>query len=185
MVCRDPSIMPFDRIMPAVAAGEVDAGVIIHEGRFTFGSYGLRRLVDLGEWWEDLTGLPLPLGGIAVRRTLGRDTQASIDRAIRASVEHARAHPEATADYVQAHAQEMDPVVCQQHIDLYVNDFSLDYGAEGEDGHPAVARCGGRPAVSGGGRRGFGRGRSSGTSETRQRPGRSGAAGSSAEPCGR
>jgi 1,4-dihydroxy-6-naphthoate synthase len=127
-----PIVMPFDQIMPAVASGEVDAGVIIHEGRFTFGSYGLRRLIDLGEWWDDLTGLPLPLGGIAVRRDLDRGLQAEIDRAVRASVEHGRADPEATGDYVRAHSQEMDPVVCQQHIELYVNDFSLDYGAEGE-----------------------------------------------------
>jgi 1,4-dihydroxy-6-naphthoate synthase len=126
-------IMPFDAIMPAVANGEVDAGVIIHEGRFTYGAYGLRRLVDLGEWWEDFTGLPLPLGGIAVRRTLADGVKAEIDRAVRASVEHGLANPEATAEYVRAHAQEIDPVVCQQHIDLYVNDFSVDYGAEGEE----------------------------------------------------
>jgi 1,4-dihydroxy-6-naphthoate synthase len=127
-----PLVMPFDQIMPAVAAGDADAGVIIHEGRFTYGSYGLRRLVDLGEWWEDFTGLPLALGGIAVRRDLNRALQAEIDRAVRASVEHARAHPELTGDYVRTHSQEMDPIVCQQHIDLYVNDFSVDYGAEGE-----------------------------------------------------
>jgi 1,4-dihydroxy-6-naphthoate synthase len=126
-------IMPFDAIMPAVANGEVDAGVIIHEGRFTYGAYGLRRLVDLGEWWEDFTGLPLPLGGIAVRRTLADGVKAEIDRAVRASVEHGLANPEATVEYVRAHAQEIDPVVCQQHIDLYVNDFSVDYGAEGEE----------------------------------------------------
>ena len=120
--------------MPAVAEGEVDAGVIIHEGRFTFGSYGLRRLVDLGEWWEDFTGLPLPLGGIAVRRDAGRtgSRRRSSGQCVRAS-STAAAHPEATGEYVRAHAQEMDPLVCQQHIDLYVNDFSVDYGPEGEE----------------------------------------------------
>ncbi len=128
-----PVVMPFDEIMPAVAEGRVAAGVIIHEGRFTYGAYGLRRLVDLGEWWEDFTGLPLPLGGIAVRRSLDDGLKAAIDRTVRASVEHGRTHPEVTGAYVQAHAQEMDPVVCQQHIDLYVNDFSLGYGAEGEE----------------------------------------------------
>jgi 1,4-dihydroxy-6-naphthoate synthase len=127
-----PLVMPFDQIMPAVAAGDADAGVIIHEGRFTYGSYGLRRLVDLGEWWEDFTGLPLALGGIAVRRDLDDELKAAVERAVRASVEHARAHPAATGDYVRTHSQEMDPLVCQQHIDLYVNDFSADYGAEGE-----------------------------------------------------
>jgi 1,4-dihydroxy-6-naphthoate synthase len=139
-----PVVMPFDQIMSAVAQGEVDAGVIIHEGRFTYGSYGLRRLIDLGEWWEDVTGLPLPLGGIAVRRTLEEGLKGDIDRAVRASVEHARTHPETTGDYVRSHAQEMDPLVCQQHIDLYVNDFSVDYGAEGEEAIRRVlaAACG-------------------------------------------
>jgi 1,4-dihydroxy-6-naphthoate synthase len=128
-----PVFMPFDQIMPAVAAGEVDAGVIIHEGRFTFGSYGLRRLIDLGEWWEDTTGLPLPLGGIAVRRALEPSLQAEIERAVRESLGHALAFPQATMEYVREHSQEMDAAVCQAHIDLYVNDFTLDYGQEGED----------------------------------------------------
>ncbi len=127
-----PVVMPFDRVMPAVASGEVEAGVIIHEGRFTYGSYGLRSLVDLGEWWEHVTGLPLPLGGIAVRRTLDDGLKAQIDKAVRRSVEYGRAHPDAAADYVHSHAQEMDPLVCSQHIELYVNDFTVEYGAEGE-----------------------------------------------------
>ncbi len=132
-----PVFMPFDRIMPALKAGEVDAGVIIHEGRFTFGSHGLRRLVDLGEWWDENIGLPLPLGGIAVRRALGSRRLSEIERTVRASVEHARVNPEAADEYVRVHAQEMDPVVCRQHIDLYVNDFTLDFGREGEE---AIAR---------------------------------------------
>jgi 1,4-dihydroxy-6-naphthoate synthase len=130
---RQPVVMPFDRIMPAVAAGEVDAGVIIHEGRFTFGSYGLRRLVDLGAWWEETSGLPIPLGGIAVSRALDRPAQAEVERAMRASVEHALAHPEDAIEYVQAHSQEMDPDVCRAHIELYVNDFTVDYGQEGTE----------------------------------------------------
>ena len=125
-------VMPFDRIMPAVAAGEVDAGVIIHEGRFTYGSYGLRRLVDLGEWWEATTRLPIPLGGIAVSRALDAQLQRRIDQAVRDSVLYARAHSEASREYVAAHSQEMDPGVCQAHIDLYVNEASIDYGPEGE-----------------------------------------------------
>jgi 1,4-dihydroxy-6-naphthoate synthase len=130
---RHTVVMPFDRIMPAVAAGEVDAGAIIHEGRFTFGSYGLRRLVDLGEWWEETSGLPLPLGGIAVSRSLDRTLQAEIERAVRSSVEHAGAHSEEAREYVQQHSAEMDPAVCRAHIDLYVNDFTLDYGEEGKE----------------------------------------------------
>jgi 1,4-dihydroxy-6-naphthoate synthase len=130
---RHPVVMPFDRIMPAVASGEVDVGVIIHEGRFTYGSYGLRRLVDLGEWWEETSGLPLPLGGIAVSRRLERSVQAEVERAVRSSVQIALADPEATSDYVQAHSQEIDPEVCRAHIELYVNDFTVDYGAEGAE----------------------------------------------------
>ncbi len=129
---RQPVVMPFDRIMPAVASGEVEAGVIIHESRFTFGSYGLRRLVDLGEWWEETSGLPIPLGGIAVSRALDVAVQAEVERAVRSSVEHAQADPEAAMEYVREHSQEMDPTVCRAHIDLYVNDFTLDYGEEGE-----------------------------------------------------
>jgi 1,4-dihydroxy-6-naphthoate synthase len=128
-----PVVMPFERIMPAVNSDEVDAGVIIHEGRFTYGAYGLRRLVDLGEWWEETTGLAIPLGGIVVSRTLERPLQQSAEDAMRASVEHAALHPDAALAYVRAHAQEMDPAVCQAHIDLYVNDFTRDYGSEGEE----------------------------------------------------
>ncbi len=128
---RHSVVMPFDRIMPAVVAGEVDAGVIIHEGRFTFGSYGLRRLIDLGEWWEETTGLPVPLGGIAVSRPLDREVQAQIEQAIRAGVEYAWAHCEETMAYVRCHSQEMDPAVRRGHVDLYVNDFTLAYGEEG------------------------------------------------------
>ena len=127
-----PVIMPFDRIMPAVAAGEVDAGVIIHEGRFTFGALGLRRLVDLGEWWEGTTGFPIPLGGIAVRRSLPREVKAAVDKAVRTSLERARAIPEEAFAYAKRYAQEMDADVCAAHVELYVNEFSLDYGPEGE-----------------------------------------------------
>ncbi len=126
-------VMPFDRIMPAVVRGEVDVGVIIHEGRFTYGSYGLRRLVDLGEWWEETSGLPLPLGGIAVSRRLARAEQGLIEQAVRSSVERALADPDATTDYVRAHSQEMDLQVCRAHIELYVNEYSVDYGVEGTE----------------------------------------------------
>jgi 5,8-dihydroxy-2-naphthoate synthase len=89
-------------------------------------------LVDLGEWWEETTGLPLPLGGIAVSRKLVRSVQKAVEEAVRASVEYARTHPEAALTYIRAHAQEMDPAVCRAHIDLYVNEFTSDYGREGE-----------------------------------------------------
>jgi 1,4-dihydroxy-6-naphthoate synthase len=128
---RQRVVMPFDRIMPAVAEGRVDAGVIIHEGRFTFGAHGLRRLVDLGEWWEGTTGLPLPLGGIAVRRSLPRTVKAAVEEAVRTSLEKAQAVPEEAFAYAVRYAQEMDPEVCAAHVELYVNEFSLDYGPEG------------------------------------------------------
>ncbi len=128
----DVRVMPFDRIMPAVVAGDVDAGVIIHESRFTYPAYGLREVVDLGRWWEESTGHAIPLGAIAVRRALGREVAQAVERAVRGSLEAAWADPAASGDYVSRHAQEMDPVVCEQHIRLYVTEFSRDYGAEGE-----------------------------------------------------
>jgi 1,4-dihydroxy-6-naphthoate synthase len=121
-------IVPFASIMPGVRDGRYDAGLVIHEARFTYPSYGLTALVDLGAWWESDTGLPIPLGAILARRSL--DTSA-LARAARASVEYAWADPAACADYVAAHADEMAPEVQQQHIALYVNEFTRDLGDEG------------------------------------------------------
>lgn len=124
-------ILPFDKIVAAVASGGVDAGLIIHESRFTFAEHGLVAVEDLGAWWEELTGLPIPLGGILARRSLGREVIEEIESAIRASVRYAFDHPEEARSYIRAHAQELDDAVIQQHIDLYVNHFSLDLGEEG------------------------------------------------------
>ncbi|MCE5243627.1 MAG: 1,4-dihydroxy-6-naphthoate synthase [Syntrophobacteraceae bacterium] len=124
--------MPFDRIMDAVASGEVDAGVIIHEGRFTYPSRGLKLVCDLGEWWEGHTGLPLPLGGILVRRDLGGSAARTIEDGIRRSLLYAWNRPEEAWPCVRSHAQEMDPEVMRRHIDMFVNDFSADVGDEGE-----------------------------------------------------
>ncbi|WP_284638564.1 1,4-dihydroxy-6-naphthoate synthase [Paenibacillus silviterrae] len=126
-------VMPFHEIMPAVRDGKVDAGLVIHEARFTYGSYGLTMLADMGEWWEQDTGLPIPLGAIIARRSLDLK---SIAGWARASVEYAWANPEASRDYVMQHAQEMSPDVAKAHIDLYVNKFTADLG---EDGYAAVA----------------------------------------------
>jgi 1,4-dihydroxy-6-naphthoate synthase len=125
---REIVVVPFDKIMPGVAAGEYDAGLVIHEARFTYPTYGLNCLADLGEWWEGDTGLPIPLGAILARRTLDVPLLAE---AARASVDYAWAHPEASAGYVAEHAQEMSPEVQQQHIALYVNDFTRALGDEG------------------------------------------------------
>lgn len=118
--------MRFDRIEQAVLDGDVDAGVLIHEGRFTFAEKGLVRLADLGDVWEQRMRCPLPLGAIAIRRSLGPRVARAVDEEIRASLRHAWAHPEAGAAFVRDHAQEMAPDVIQRHIDLYVNDYSLD-----------------------------------------------------------
>ncbi len=126
----DVEPLPFERIMPAVARGDFDCGVIIHEGRFTFQRYGLVELLDLGRWWEEETGLPIPLGGIVLRRDLGHLSQ-QIRSAIRESVAYAVDHPEATRAYVRQHAQEMDESVTREHIRLYVNPYTLDLGLEG------------------------------------------------------
>jgi 1,4-dihydroxy-6-naphthoate synthase len=125
-------LLPFHEIMGAVANGEVDAGVIIHESRFTFTDYGLKKLLDLGDWWENETGHPIPLGGIVAKRTLGEKTIAALERSLKSSVEYALAHPDEADDYIRAHSQEMSDEVCAAHIDLYVNSFSLDLGVEGK-----------------------------------------------------
>ncbi|MCB9752543.1 MAG: 1,4-dihydroxy-6-naphthoate synthase [Myxococcales bacterium] len=123
--------MRFDEIMPAVADGRCDAGVIIHESRFTYPSFGLELLADLGALWERDTGLPLPLGIIAASRDLSSETTHRVEDGLRRSIEHAWANPSAPAEMIRAHAQEMDPEVCRQHIALYVNEHSSSLGAEG------------------------------------------------------
>jgi len=124
--------MVFSEVMPAVSVGEADFGLVIHEGRFTLDAYGLRSILDLGQWWEEETGLPIPLGGIAIRRDLGESTARMVDDRIRQSLSLAESGSSMVADYVSAHAQEMAPLVIQQHIDLYVNRFSRDLGHEGQ-----------------------------------------------------
>jgi len=125
------SVMPFDSIMDAVESGEADAGLVIHEGRFTYRAKGLYRVIDLGEWWENETGLPIPLGGILARRSLGRDTVRTVEDAIRDSLRYAYSHRDETRSYIKAYAQELDDAVIDSHIELYVNDFSFDMGDEG------------------------------------------------------
>jgi 1,4-dihydroxy-6-naphthoate synthase len=124
-------VMRFDRIEDAVLNGQVDCGVLIHEGRFTYEAKGLTLLADLGTVWEERMRCPLPLAAIAIRRDLAPTLAPIVDRALRASVEYAFAHPEASREYVAAHAQEMDPDVTERHIRLYVNDYTLalDEGA--------------------------------------------------------
>jgi 1,4-dihydroxy-6-naphthoate synthase len=125
-------ILPFHEIMPAVRDGRVDAGLVIHEARFTYPSYGLSLMADLGNWWESDTGLPIPLGAIIAHRSLDL---TAITGWIRSSVEYAWANPQVSQEYVLQHAQEMDPEVAQAHIDLYVNEYTANLG---EAGYEAV-----------------------------------------------
>ncbi|SEU11822.1 1,4-dihydroxy-6-naphthoate synthase [Paenibacillus sp. NFR01] len=136
-------VMPFDEIMPAVRDGKIDAGLVIHEARFTYPSYGLELLTDLGSWWESDTGLPIPLGAIIARRELD---DAAIAGWIRASLRHAWDHPGDTREFVMSHAQELSPEVAKSHIDLYVNEFTMDLG---EDGYAAITALLGRAAAEG------------------------------------
>jgi 1,4-dihydroxy-6-naphthoate synthase len=130
---EDVRPMPFHTIMGAVASGAVDAGVIIHESRFTYRDHGLVQVADLGQWWEWETGLPIPLGGILARRDLGPQLIGEIDRGLKESVRYAFDHPEESRTYIKAHAQEIADDVIAGHIALYVNDFSRDLGQEGEE----------------------------------------------------
>lgn len=137
-------VVPFHEIMPGVAAGRYDAGLVIHEARFTYPRYGLTALVDLGEWWEADTGLPIPLGAILARRSTMHPAEATAW--IRDSVDLAWADPAASHGFVLAHAQEMEPDVVRQHIKLYVNEFTRDLGA---DGYAAAEALLGRASAAG------------------------------------
>lgn len=124
--------MPFEKVMPAVIEKIADFGVIIHEGRFVYQSLGLKLQADLGQWWEETTSLPLPLGCIAIKRDIDPAIAGEIQKLIQQSINHAFLHPKMAHDYVQANAQELDEDVIEQHIKLYVNDFSKDLGQKGE-----------------------------------------------------
>jgi 1,4-dihydroxy-6-naphthoate synthase len=129
--CQTITAMRFDQIMPALVQGTIGAGVIIHESRFTYHRYGLRLVTDLGAWWEKTTGHPIPLGGIAARRSLGQEIIAELETAIRRSLQTAFQHPEQADIYIKTHAQEIDKQVIRDHIALYVNEYSLGLGTEG------------------------------------------------------
>lgn len=121
----------FSEIAPAVARGEYDAGVLIHEGRFVYRKLGLELVADLGELWESRTGLPLPLGAIVARRTLPEELRCEIERLLRTSIEYAFAHREESRTYIKEHARELDDRVIDHHIDFFVNSYSLSLGDEG------------------------------------------------------
>jgi len=128
--------MPYDRILNAVRLGTVDAGLIIHEGRFTYSAYHLVQVIDLGDWWEKETGFPIPLGGILAKRDLGARLINQIDALLKKSIEYALQNRELGREYIRIHSQELDNHVIDQHIDLYVNDYTLDL----KDGIAAVEK---------------------------------------------
>jgi 5,8-dihydroxy-2-naphthoate synthase len=128
---RNKTEMLFSDIEGALLDGRVDAGLIIHENRFTFEAKGLKRIVDLGEYWESETGAPIPLGGIVIDRSLTDEVKQRVNRVVRKSVEYAFAHRDASLPFVREHAQAMSEDVMYKHIDLYVNGFSIDLGPEG------------------------------------------------------
>lgn len=137
LMCREAGIsvevveMVFDQIMPALKSEKADAGVVIHEGRFTYQASGLTRIADLGQWWEEFSGLPIPLGSIAIKRSLGAETAAHINAAIRKSLTLSYVDTEQAWPYIKKHAQEMDDEVIREHIDTFVTDYSMDVGDEG------------------------------------------------------
>lgn len=133
----ETSVVPFDKIIPAVLAGKYEAGLIIHEGQLTYESSGLHRLLDLGKWWADLTGLPLPLGGNAIRRELGPDLIAGINKALRDSIRYALDHREEALAYAMQFARDLDQQLADRFVGMYVNERTLDYG---DDGREAVSR---------------------------------------------
>jgi len=128
---KNISILRFDDIMPAIESGRVDCGVIIHESRFTYRDRGLELIADLGAWWEQMSGHPIPLGAIVARRSLGRGPIAEIDRAVRASILWAHQNTLLCRPYIKKYAQELDDSVINEHIGLYVNTFSENLGDEG------------------------------------------------------
>jgi 1,4-dihydroxy-6-naphthoate synthase len=129
---KNKKVMLFSEIEHAVLKGEVDAGLIIHESRFTYQDKGLEKVADLGEFWENLIHAPIPLGGIVIKRDLAPELQHQVNALIRKSVEFAFANPESCMPYVRAHAQEMSEEVMKKHIALYVNAFSVDLGEQGK-----------------------------------------------------
>ena len=129
----ETAVVPFDKIIPAVAAGEFDAGLIIHEGQLTYANDGLTKLLDLGQWWREQTGLPLPLGGNAIRRSLGAETLSSTTNALRDSIQHALDNREEALAYAMQFARDLDPTLANRFVGMYVNERTLNYGPDGRE----------------------------------------------------
>jgi 1,4-dihydroxy-6-naphthoate synthase len=126
-------VVPFDQIIPAIRAGKFDAGLIIHEGQLTYSSSGLYKAIDLGVWWRETTGLVLPLGGNAIRRSLGAEAHKIISKALRDSIQHALDHREQALEYAMQFARDLDASLANRFVSMYVNERTLDYGADGRE----------------------------------------------------
>jgi 1,4-dihydroxy-6-naphthoate synthase len=127
------TMMPFDQILPAVAEGKVDVGLIIHEGQLYFEAKGLHKVVDLGQWWFETTGLPLPLGGNVVRKDLGDDLIREVARLLKASIQYALDHRQEALDYALKYARDLDPKLADRFVGMYVNEWTVDYGPRGRE----------------------------------------------------
>jgi 1,4-dihydroxy-6-naphthoate synthase len=125
--------VPFDKIIPEVVAGNFDAGLIIHEGQLTYAASGLHKVIDLGQWWREQTGLPLPLGGNAIRRSLGEEVMVTVTHALRDSIQHALDHREAALEYSMQFARDLDPQMANRFVSMYVNQRTLNYGDDGKE----------------------------------------------------
>lgn len=130
---KNKKILVFSEIESALLNNSIDLGLIIHENRFTYQDRGLHKVIDLGDYWEKETGLPIPLGGIVINRRIDPKIQATVDRLIRRSIKFAFENPKSALDFIKSHAQEMDEEVMYKHIDLYVNDYSISLGAKGRE----------------------------------------------------
>ena len=139
-------VMPFDTILPAVKAGKVAAGLLIHEGQLYYGDRGLSKVLDLGQWWFEQTGLPLPLGGNVVRKDLGDELVRKIAELLKASIQYALAHREEALAYALQYARDLDPKLADRFVGMYVNDWTIDYGPRGRE---AVRLLLGRGAEAG------------------------------------
>ncbi len=129
----ETEVVPFDQIIPEVVAGKYEAGLIIHEGQLTYSKSGLQRVVDLGKWWQQMTGLPLPLGGNAIRRALGHELMLSVSQALRDSIQYALDNREEALAYAMQFARDLDTQAADKFVGMYVNERTLDYGREGRE----------------------------------------------------
>ncbi len=129
----ETEVVPFDQIIPAILAGKYDAGLIIHEGQLTYSHSGLHKILDLGVWWRETTGLVLPLGGNAIRRSLGAEVHKVCSQALRDSIQHALDHREAALEYAMQFARDLDTTLASRFVSMYVNERTLDYGADGRE----------------------------------------------------